>query len=158
MSPAPSIKHQKILGNMYNIISTHPQRKAECFVGIAPVDVVFSEHDVVQPDLLIVCDRTKITEANIQGAPDLVIEVLSPSTALKDRREKKALYEKYGVKEYVLVYPLDQYVEHYILQQDGSFGKAQILGPDEKLQLTVMDEVEIPLRKVFEGHGDQPLT
>ncbi|RZB30243.1 MAG: hypothetical protein SRB1_02523 [Desulfobacteraceae bacterium Eth-SRB1] len=150
MSPAPSIKHQKILGNMYNIISTHPQRKTECFVGIAPLDVVLSEHDVVQPDLLIVCDRKKITEANIQGAPDLVIEVLSPSTALKDRREKKALYEKYGVKEYILVYPLDQYVERYILQQDGSFGNAQILGPDETLQLIVMDEVKIPLQKVFE--------
>ena len=150
MSPAPSIKHQEIVSNINIFIATHPQRKAECFVGIAPVDVVFSEHDVVQPDVLVVCDRKKITEANIQGAPDLVIEVLSPSTALKDRREKKALYERYGVKEYILVYPLDQYVEHYILQQHGSFGNAQILGHDETLQLAVMDKIEIPLQKVFE--------
>jgi len=150
MSPAPTIKHQEIVSKINIFIATHPQRNAECFVGIAPLDVVFSENDVVQPDVLIVCDRTKITEANIQGAPDLIIEVLSPSTALKDRREKKALYERYGVKEYILVYPLDQYVEHYILQQDGSFGNAQILGPDETLRLIVMDEVEIPLRKVFE--------
>ena len=150
MSPAPSIKHQKIVNNINIFISTHPQRKPECFVGIAPLDVVFSEHDVVQPDILVVCDRKKITEANIQGAPELVIEVLSPSTALKDKREKKFLYERYGVKEYILVYPVDQYVEHYILQQDGSFGNAQIIGPDETLQLTVMDKIEIPLRAVFD--------
>ena len=149
MSPAPSIKHQKILGSMYNILSTHPQRKVECFVGIAPVDVVFSEYDVVQPDILVACDRKKITEANIQGAPDLIIEILSPSTALRDRREKKALYEKYGIKEYILAYPLDQYVEYYVLQQDGSFGNAQIIGLDETLQLAVMDKIEIPLRDIF---------
>lgn len=63
-------------------------------MGIAPLDVVFSEQDVVQPDILIVCDRKKITEANIQDAPDLIIEVLFSSTALKDRREKKSLYER----------------------------------------------------------------
>ena len=85
MSPAPSIKHQKITGNLYVLLARHPEKKPECFVGIAPLDVVFSEHDVVQPDILVVCDRKKITEANIQGAPDLVIEVLSPSTALRVR-------------------------------------------------------------------------
>ena len=150
MSPAPSIKHQEIVSNINIFLATHPQRKAEYFVGVAPLDVVLSEHDVVQADVLIVCDRKKITEANIQGAPDLVIEVLSPPTALKDRREKKALYEKYGVKEYILVDPIGQYAEHYILQQDGSFGSVKFIGPDESLRLIIMDEVEIPLKKVFE--------
>jgi len=111
---------------------------------------VLSEHDVVQPDILIVCDRKKITEANIQGAPDLIIEVLSPSTALRDRREKKALYEKYCVKEYILVDPIGQYAEHYVLQQDNSFGNVKFVGPDEVLRLIVMDKVEISLKDVFE--------
>lgn len=56
----------------------------------------------------------------------------------------------YGVKEYILVYPIDQYVEHYILQQDGSFGNAQIIGHDETLQLAVMDKIRLPLREVFD--------
>jgi len=150
MSPAPSIKHQKITGNLYILLARHPEKKPECFVGVAPVDVVLSEHDVVQPDILIVCDRKKITEANIQGAPDLIIEVLSPSTALRDRREKKALYEKYCVKEYILVDPIGQYAEHYVLQQDNSFGNVKFVGPDEVLRLIVMDKVEISLKDVFE--------
>ncbi|MEA3415917.1 MAG: Uma2 family endonuclease [Thermodesulfobacteriota bacterium] len=82
------------------IQSSYPKKRVECFVGIAPTDVVFSEHDVVQPDVFVVCDQKKITEANIQSSPDLIMEVLSPATSLKDKREKKNLYEKYGVKEY----------------------------------------------------------
>jgi Uma2 family endonuclease len=60
---------------------------------------------VVQPDLLVVCDKNKMTEQDIQGAPDLVVEILSPSTAVKDKREKKAPYERFGVREYLIVYP-----------------------------------------------------
>ncbi len=65
MTPAPTVTHQKIAGNLYILISTHPEKRAECFVGIAPTDVVLSNHDVVQPDLFVVCDEKKITDANI---------------------------------------------------------------------------------------------
>lgn len=74
MTPAPSVTYQRIANNLNILLSTHPEKKAECFVGIAPTDVVLSESDVVQPDVFVVCDKDKITEANIQGAPDLVIE------------------------------------------------------------------------------------
>ena len=150
MTPAPSIKHQKIVSNINVILSTHPQKKAECFVGIAPVDVVFSEHDVVQPDILVVCDKDKITEANIQGAPDLIIEVISPGTALKDKREKKKLYERYGVKEYIIVDPVDQYIERFLMEEGGVYSKGEIFGPGEILNLVSLEGIDLPLWKVFE--------
>src|SRR6266571_9322844 len=76
MTPAPSTKHQSILGNLSLVISTHLKGKT-CKPFVAPTDVVFDGYNVVQPDLLVVCDRSKITEANIQGAPDFVVEILS---------------------------------------------------------------------------------
>ena len=88
MTPAPSFKHQKIVGNLYSLIK-HNLAEKNCTPGIAPTDVLLSEHDVVQPDVFVVCDEKKITEANIRGAPDMVAEVLSPATALKDKREKR---------------------------------------------------------------------
>ncbi|MBN4079178.1 Uma2 family endonuclease [Beggiatoa alba] len=90
MSPAPSIKHQNVTGMFFRIIGNKLAGKP-CRPFVAPTDVVLSDHDIVQPDIIVVCDEKKISEANIQGAPDLVVEVLSPATALKDKREKKAL-------------------------------------------------------------------
>ena len=150
MSPAPTVKHQKITGNLYILLSSHPEKRAECFVGIAPTDVVFAEYDVVQPDVFVVCDEKKITEANIQGSPDLIIEVLSPATALKDKREKKALYEKYGVKEYILIDPSALVVERFFLEDDRVYGKGEIFGPKEVLPLVSLKGIEIPLWEIFE--------
>ena len=150
MSPAPTVKHQKITGNLYILLSSHPEKRAECFVGIAPTDVVFAEYDVVQPDVFVVCDEKKITEANIQGSPDLIIEVLSPATALKDKREKKALYEKYAVKEYIFIDPFALVVERFLLEDDRVYGKVGIFGPKEVLPLVSLKEIEIPLWEIFE--------
>jgi Uma2 family endonuclease len=92
-----------------------------------PTDVVLSDHDVVQPDVFVVCDERKISDQNIRGAPDLVVEVLSPATAGKDRWEKKHLYERAGVLEYILVDPDGQYVERFVLGEDGRFDR--VLSP-----------------------------
>ena len=75
-----------------------------------PTDVLLSDHDVVQPDLIFVSRERKhvITDANIQGAPDLVVEILSPSTASRDWRDKLDLYERHGVAEYWLVDPVSE--------------------------------------------------
>ena len=150
MTPAPTVTHQKIGGNLYILLSSHLKKRAECFVGIAPTDVVFAEHNVVQPDVFVVCDKKKITEANIQGAPDLIIEVLSPATALKDKREKKALYEKYGVKEYIIIDPAAQYVERFLLKEGGLYGKGEIFGPRETLLSIALKDIKISLWEVFE--------
>lgn len=76
----------------------------------------------------MVCQTDKITPANIQGPPDLVIEILSPSTDLKDRREKKALYERFGVRQHLLVSPEGRYVERYSLEPDGRYEKGEMFG------------------------------
>ena len=113
MTPAPSIRHQVISGYLYSVFAQFFKGR-DCKPFHAPTDVVFDERNIVQPDLLIVCDKNKITENNIKGAPDMIVEIISPSTALKDKREKKALYEKSGVREYLIVYPAEDLVERFI--------------------------------------------
>jgi len=83
MSAAPRIKHQNITSNFHIKLKTHPDNP--CYTGIAPTDVVFDEYNVVQPDVFVVCDGSKITENNIQGTPDLIVEVVSDGTEVKDR-------------------------------------------------------------------------
>ena len=154
MTPAPTTRHQNIVGNFYFLLK-HRLAEKDCISGIAPTDVVLSEYDVVQPDVFVVCDEKKVTEANIQGSPDLIIEVLSPATALKDKREKKALYEKYGVKEYILIDPIARYAEHFVLLDDGFYGKGEMLGSQEVLPLTSLEKLKIPLWEVFEVEGPE---
>jgi len=149
MTPAPSFRHQKIVFNFASLLRD-ALKGNPCVAGIAPTDIVLSESDVVQPDVFVVCDKKKITEANIQGAPDLIIEVISPATALKDKREKKALYEKHGVKEYIIVDPTDQYVERFLLEKDAHYAKGEVFGPMEVFLLVALKGIEIPLWKVFE--------
>ena len=148
MTPAPTLKHQKVVGNFHLKLAGFFSGKA-CTVFIAPTDVVLDETNVVQPDLLVVCDRSKLTDANIQGSPDLVVEVLSPSTSLKDKREKKALYERFGVREYLLVYPEDALVERFTLA-DGRYFQADILNWDETLTCSIFPELELNLWEVFD--------
>ena len=94
--------------------------------------------------------QKKITDQNIQGAPDIVIEVLSPGTALKDRREKKLLYENFKVQEYLVVDPIGQTVERYRLQEDGSWDKGEIFGPEQTLTFHFLPDVSVDLAEVFE--------
>lgn len=121
-----------------------------CRPFFAPVDVVLSEYDIVQPDVFVVCDKNKISDANIQGAPDLVVEVLSPATALKDLREKKNLYEKFGVNEYIVIDPLEEYVEQFSLGADGTYNKGEVFGPQEILRFKLLEGVEVTLWEIFE--------
>lgn len=151
MTPAPSLKHQNIAGTIYRILGNKLIGKS-CKPFIAPTDVILSEQDIVQPDVIVVCDKNKITEVNIQGAPDLVVEVLSPSTAIKDKREKKALYEKHGVREYLLIDPAENYVERFVLC-DGVFGLPEIFGPGEVLALKSLEGLEVLLSEVFDMEG-----
>jgi len=151
MSPAPGVRHQNVVGNLFSHLK-QGLAGMPCRPFIAPTDVVLSESDVVQPDIFVVCDEKKITEANIQGAPRVVIEVLSPATALKDKREKKALYERSGVSEYILIDPLDLYVERFFLRE-GRFGVSEVFGAKEVFTFKSPDAVEIPLWEVFEVEG-----
>jgi len=150
MSPAPSLNHQNIVLNFSNILKNNLKGKP-CKPFIAPTDVVLSRKDVVQPDVLVVCDEDKRTKANIQGAPDLVVEVLSPSTTFRDRRDKRELYEKYGVKEYVIIDIMERLVERFYLGGNNIYGKSDIFTPEESISLFSLNNMEIPLPEVFEG-------
>jgi Uma2 family endonuclease len=148
MTPAPRTGHQRILGNISTRVHVFLQGK-ECRSFVAPTDVVFDDFNVVQPDLLVVCDRSKITDANIQGAPDLIVEILSPATSRKDRREKKALYERSGVREYILVDPANEVAERYALV-DGKYGAEEVFGWDESMSLLLFPDLELNLWEIFE--------
>lgn len=155
MSPAPSIKHQTIVGNFYSRLASHLAGNP-CKPFIAPADVILSDADVVQPDVFVVCDKNKITERNVRGAPDLVIEVLSPSTSAKDLREKKALYERSGVREYLVVDPLELYVTRFNLGMNGSYGSGTVYDARETLLLQSLGGFEIALPEAFELEPLQP--
>ena len=146
MSPAPRIKHQNIVSNFLITFKTNPRNP--CYTGITPTDVVLDDDSVVQPDVFIVCDGGKITDKNIQGAPDLIVEVVSPGTEVKDRREKKRLYERSGVKEYLIVFPEREYVERYVLKE-GQYGSPEILNWDEPFRLSIFP-IEVKLHEIFE--------
>ena len=103
--PSPKERHQDSVGSLYYFLRAFVQGRELGRVYIAPFDIVFSNHDVVQPDVIFVSNEKRdiITPDNIQGAPDLVVEVLSPSTAHRDRTFKRALYARHGVREFWLV-------------------------------------------------------
>ena len=149
MTPAPSSLHQRVVGEIFFRLRAALEGKP-CVAFVAPVDVILSEFDVVQPDILVVCDRAKITPACVRGAPDLVVEVLSPSTAIKDRRAKKEAYERFGVREFLVVEPEARYVERFVLEADGAYGKGEIFGLPEVVRLASLPGIELRLSEVFE--------
>ena len=120
---------------------------------MAPMDVVLDDINVVEPDVFVVCDKSKITEANIKGAPDLIIEVLSPSTSLKDRREKKWLYGQHGVKEYIIVSPMDETAERFFLETGTKYGESDIFGWHESFASRVFPDLIFELQVIFEKEG-----
>ena len=129
MSPAPTRRHQEVVGEMYRQIA-NTLKGSPCQPYIAPFDVRLpnaNEADsdidtVVQPDISVICDKSKLDDRGCRGAPDWVIEVLSPTTASHDQIVKRALYERVGVREYWLVHPIDRIVTIYVLE-NGSYGK-----------------------------------
>ena len=132
MAPAPTISHQALAGQLFRQID-EALDGTPCRALIAPVNVLLPASDeaddhattVVQPDILVVCDPAKLTERNVRGAPDWIIEVLSPATARHDHLTKRALYERAGVREYWLVHPVRP--RHYLVHPER---RAQYGGPE----------------------------
>lgn len=151
MVPAPTTRHQTLQQNLSTLLGNHFRGKP-CRPFLAPTDVKLSDYDVVQPDLLVVCDPKKIGEAAILGAPDLVIEIASPSTETRDRREKKSLYERRGVAEYWIV-SLNGFIEACALTPDGKYGAPVIAGLDETLTSSRFPDLILAINDVFEGIG-----
>lgn len=133
-------------------------RARGCRVLHAPLDVRLPDADepddsittVVQPDLSVVCDTSKLDARGCRGAPELVIEILSPSTAARDQLTKRALYERHGVREYWTVHPLDRIVTIYARNEAGSFAPAQLFEARERLASPSFAGLVIDWDAVFE--------
>lgn len=118
MTPAPVTRHQIIVGRLLHSLLTYLETHPVGIVLTAPCDVLLSNTDIVQPDVLYVHNNSKarVAEQNVQGPPDMVVEVLSPSTAARDRDLKRKRYEYFGVQEYWLVDPDHNTLEILALQ------------------------------------------
>jgi Uma2 family endonuclease len=153
MAPAPSTGHQLLLMELSYLVMHHLRGK-NCKVFVAPFDVRLSKfkedklvNSVVQPDLCIIFDSTKIDEKGCNGAPDMIVEILSPSTALRDLDLKFKLYEENGVKEYWIVQPNDQTVTIFDLV-DSKFSLRGIYHRENIVEVKTID-LEIDLNEVF---------
>lgn len=133
MSPSPSVRHQEIVGALYRAIHDHVTREESGKVFIAPLDVVLPSGDVVQPDIVFVASsRSDIIRERIRGVPDLVIEVLSPEGAERDRIVKRSVFLANGVPEYWIVDPETETVEVFRLidgdyQPQGYFERGHVV-------------------------------
>ena len=151
MSPAPVTFHQKVSAMLYFLLNQFILKHQLGWLFYAPVDVVLSQYDVVQPDLLFIARDHKsiIKKENIQGAPDLVIEIISPSTAGQDRIVKRKLYAKFGVREYWIVDPEQKSIEVMQWAETG-FKTLQVYPNGSQLHSQVLAGFELPLQEVFE--------
>ncbi len=150
MVPSPNEAHQCILTNLGFLLWKFVKDNELGAVYFAPFDVVFSEEDVVQPDLIYILNQRRgiITPDDVRGAPDLVIEILSPSTAGRDRTYKKTLYARHGVKEYWIVDPQEKTVEVMSLGEEG-FETAEVYRRGNVLLTPLLEGLAIPLSEVF---------
>lgn len=154
MAAAPLWRHQEVLGELHIIFRRYV--KNPCKVGLSPVDVFLihpgedwkETNNIVQPDLCIICDPEKIDPRGCMGAPDLVVEILSPSTAKKDVGVKRDLYEEYGVKELWIVHPQDATILVHVLQ-NGKYHILPLVVKGDTLPSPTFPELIVDLDEVF---------
>ncbi len=150
MSPSAVKEHQGIAGKIYIEIGNF--LKGKTCKPFYEFDVILSKNDIVRPDIIVVCDKNKIEHRGINGAPDLVVEILSPSTARKDRVEKFELYKTYGVREYWIVDPYNMTIEVFDFEND----KKYFYNYDEENKENMMEvlifkgELKIDVNYIFE--------
>lgn len=150
VSPSPYLRHQRIVGRLYLALGNHLAAHGGGIVYVAPADVLFSDIDVVEPDLVFIADdRLSIqTEANIQGAPSLVIEVLSRTHPRRDQIQKRDLYARFDVPEYWIVDPEADRVEVY--RHDGNgYPRPAILQPGDDLTYERLPGLRIDVAGLF---------
>lgn len=158
MTPAPAMKHQSVLGELYLEIGNFLRKNKNCKVFPAPFDVRLPNKDgnaekiltVLQPDLTIVCDPTKLDSKGCIGAPDMVIEITSPSTAKKDVTDKFVIYEQSGIKEYWIVHPHEQTVSVFLLDENKKYMLKKMYAGDAKIEVNIFNgELIIDLLEIF---------
>lgn len=150
MVPAPLTTHQIISRNLADMLWEHISKRKLGELLYAPVDVIFSFEDIVQPDIVFISkERLDILKKeNVQGAPDLVIEILSPSTQTTDKEIKLKLYEKYGIREYWIVDPEARSIEVRQLTDDG-LKLIRAYPKGTHLKSPLLSELSLPVEEVF---------
>ncbi|ACM59188.1 Uma2 family endonuclease [Caldicellulosiruptor bescii] len=156
MAP-PSTIHQRILRELFINFAMYLKGK-QCEVFSAPFGVRFPSANeknneeiktVVEPDIVVVCDKSKIDNEGLKGAPDLIVEITSPSTASKDKIEKFNLYEKHGVKEYWIVEPENKIISVFTLQENGRYGRPDVYTVGNKIKVSIFEDLIINLDEIF---------
>ena len=159
MTPPPSMKHQEVSVNFTRLFGNYLFRKS-CKVYHAPSDVRLPQSEqaqgdkqiytVVQPDLFIVCDLHKIDNNSCLGAPDLVIEIVSPKNSKRDIRDKFEIYQEHGIREYWIVSPNDETATVFVLDDKGKFQFKGMYAGDDKIPVNIFNgDLMIDLLEVF---------
>jgi len=146
MSPAAT-NHNRVAGNIFLLFGSYLRGKP-CIPFGDGEKVFLTETDHFVPDFMVVCDRDKIKADGVHGAPDLVVEVLSPSTAQNDRGYKMGAYQRYGAREYWIVSPDEQTVQVFLLEE-GSLQLHEVYDRQGVAKVNVLDGCFIELSKVF---------
>ncbi len=157
---APNRKHQQISGNLQFLLASY-LRKTKCSFYVAPFDVRFYDkqkslkadkdiYTVVQPDLCVICDKSKLDERGCLGAPDWIIEILSPGNSKKEMRQKYALYEEQGVKEYWIIHPNEQTLFQFVLDEQGKYQLHKMFAEDDLVPSYLFPDLIVDLKEAFE--------
>ena len=159
MPYAATTTHARISLNIAYEFETHiRKRKGKCQVFVAPFDVRLPKNGetaddkidtVVQPDICVICDLSKIEERGCLGAPDLIVEVQSPSTSMYDLTKKFQAYEEAGVREYWVVFPKTNSIKIFRLQENGKYDKEEVFTLESTIHSKVLEGFELDLKEVF---------
>jgi len=157
--PAPRPVHAEVSYNItWNLGAILKKNKGKCKVYYAPFDVRLPKngetahnkiYTVVQPDICVICDLTKIDSRGCCGAPDLIIEIISPSTGKRDFTDKFVLYEEAGVKEYWIVYPDSKAITVFLLQDDGKYDAGCVYELEGQVPVHIFNGSPIDLDDIF---------
>ena len=155
MTPAPARRHQGVSLELSTQIRNYV-RDNGCKVYTAPFDVRFptgnTDQDtftVVQPDISVICDKNKLDDRGCVGAPDLIIEILSPSTGAKDATIKFDLYEEQGVREYWMVYPGEHLLDVFVLNENCKYQWVKKYTQHDKVKVNIFEDLYIDMEMVF---------
>lgn len=154
MSPAPNLRHQKIVGDIYGSIWTF-LKKEKCQVFIAPFDVRLpvpkkkNPTTVLQPDITVVCDEKKLDVQGCNGSPDLVVEVLSPGNTKKEMKSKLQIYQDAKIPEYWIVNPEHEFVIIYTLNKKGKYISSLPYTSDDIIESQSIKGFKLALAEIF---------
>ena len=159
MAPIPFFLHQDIIARVFRVLDQWVRRRRLGIVILSPMDVVFKEDLVLQPDVMFIAkDRTHIIQRHVMGAPDLAVEVVSGGRRKRDYKDKRERYEEHGVKEYWIVTPWPSLVE-VLLLEGGRYVVHKVYDKDDTLRSPTFPELQVTLKDVFDfplEPGEEP--